>query len=73
MAPWGARLCCLLLLTAAARAGDTPGWTPDAFPDPKKDLAACGRDGVPSNLCDPDLVLSKPAKDRIEGIIKEIW
>lgn len=64
-----ALLFCVLCLGGAWGAS----WSPDSFPNPKKDLTQCGRDGKPSNICDPDEVLSAPSKDRTEGIIKEIW
>ena len=61
----------LLLLSVAAHAASP--YSPAAFPNPKVDLQACGRDGVPSNICDPDLLLSPHSKDYIEGVIKAIW
>jgi hypothetical protein len=61
----------VLLLSAAAHASSP--FSPDAFPNPKVDLQACGRDGVASNICDPDLLLSARSKDYVEGLIKSIW
>ena len=61
----------LLLLSAAAQAASP--YTPEAFPNPKIDVQACGRDGAKSNICDPDLLLSSRSKDYTEGVIKAIW
>lgn len=66
------RAATLLLLVHAAAAAATQ-WTPGAFPDPKVDVKRCGRGGVASNICDPDLVLGNAAKDYIEGVLKAIW
>lgn len=48
----------LSFLPALALAGP---WKPAEFPNPKRDLDLCGRGGVASNICDPDLVLSDQA------------
>ena len=63
----------LLLLAALPAALLAAPYTPAAFPDPKRDVQACGRDGVASNVCDPDLLLSPKAKDYIDGVTKAIW
>jgi len=42
------------------------------YPNPKRDVNLCGRQGRKSNICDPDRILSERAANRIEGIIKEI-
>lgn len=47
-------------------------WSPQDFPDPKRDVNLCGR-GKPSSVCDADGILSKPSGDRIDGIIAEIY
>lgn len=69
------RRCC----TAAAAARRSllprlplPLLQPAAFPNPKSDFQACGRE-VPGNICDPDLVLSTKSKDYVAGVLKAIW
>lgn len=57
------------LLLVGAHAG--PDWTPSTFPNPKQNITLCGR-GVPSNICDPDGVVTREEADRIEGVIKDI-
>jgi hypothetical protein len=47
-------------------------WSPDIFPNPKRDTHLCGRSGKKSSICDPDSVLSVKAANRIEGIIQDI-
>lgn len=43
---------------------------PESVPNPMKDPIACGREGVTrSQICDPDGLLLKEEKDRIEGHI----
>lgn len=47
-------LCLLLALAAIAHAkSSSPRWSPEAFPNPQRDVGACGRHGVKSNICDP--------------------
>lgn len=62
-------LGCVLALSLGTLA--LGSWTPASFPNPKKDVAACGR-GVPSNICDPDGLLTKAEADRVEGVVKDI-
>ena len=62
-------LGCVLALSLGTLA--LGSWTPASFPNPKKDVAACGR-GVPSNICDPDALLTKAEADRVEGVVKDI-
>ena len=62
----------LLLAPAAPVLAQAPEWSPEGFPNPKVDLQRCGRD-VPSNICDPDLLLSTRSKNVAEGMIKAIW
>ena len=47
-------------------------WSPDIFPNPKRDTHLCGRSGKKSSICDPDSVLSVKAANRIDGIIQDI-
>ena len=47
-------------------------WTPDLFPNPKRDTFLCGRAGRVSSICDVDAVLSDPIKNRLEGLIDDI-
>lgn len=67
-----AALAGALVLCLALRVGAGPPWTPSTFPNPKLDIDKCGR-GVPSNICDPDQVISTAAANRVEGILKEIY
>lgn len=72
----------LLLLTALLLMGTTRRvsgasqknkmWSPDVFPNPKRDTYLCGRGGRKSSMCDPDGVLSEKAANRLEGIIRDI-
>lgn len=68
-----------LLLTIPMTNGKTsskaPGgkeWTPDLFPNPKRDTFLCGRAGRVSSICDVDGVLSDTIKNRLEGLIDDI-
>ncbi len=70
-----ARAQLLLLLAVLSLANCTPAWQPDSFPDPGKDLKACGRQDIRtgvSRVCDPDEVLSAKSRDTLEGIIQDI-
>jgi uncharacterized membrane protein YgcG len=64
----------LLVISSAAAAADPAqaGWDTDTYPNPKRDLTLCGRRGRPSNLCDPDGLLSIAAAARVEGVILDI-
>lgn len=48
----------VLLSSPCCHAGASPAWSPEAFPDPWKNMDKCGR-GVRSAICDPDHVLSQ--------------
>lgn len=63
----------LCLLHGAQHAdADPPRWTPDAFPNPMIDKSVCGREGIPSRICDPDNLLSRDSANVVEGIIQDI-
>jgi hypothetical protein len=46
-------------------------WTPQIFPDPQKDPAACGRD-VTGWVCSPDKLVKPESLSVIEGTIRAI-
>lgn len=47
-------------------------WTPEEFPNPQKDTKRCGRPGVPSSICDPELVLTTKELEMVDGLINQI-
>lgn len=55
-----------------AASSSTRAWTPATYPNPQKDLDACGRRGVPSRVCDPDGVLTLEGANMVEGAIQKI-
>ncbi|GBF97799.1 lactase-phlorizin hydrolase [Raphidocelis subcapitata] len=67
-------LCLWLAAAAAARASslERAPWTPAAYPNPQRDVGACGRRGVSSFLCDPDGVMSYDAANLAEGLIAQV-
>ena len=67
-----ALICALLLALVAPWAAAKP-WSPQDYPNPKKDVQACGRQGVQSAICDPNSVLTLEDANRVEGVIKEIY
>ena len=62
-------LALLVLCSVAAAAAP---WTPQAYPNPTKDLQSCGRNGKASWICDPDHVLTEYSADVVEGTIQDI-
>ncbi|KAF8071290.1 hypothetical protein HT031_001373 [Scenedesmus sp. PABB004] len=52
--------------------GGLKRWTPATFPDPQRDVDACGRGGVRSNICDPEMILDARAQNMVDGLINEI-
>lgn len=62
----------LVLLGVSESNAYARSWNPQMYPNPKRDVNLCGRQGRKSNICDPDRILSERAANRIEGIIKEI-
>lgn len=65
----------LVPVTKARTSSKAPGgkeWTPDLFPNPKRDTYLCGRAGRVSSICDVDGVLSDMVKNRLEGLIDDI-
>lgn len=65
-------MSCLALLAMLVVACAAVPWTPQAFPNPTKDVRLCGRNGKPSWICDPDHVLTEYSADVVEGTINEI-
>lgn len=61
-----------ILLWSSSRLIEGRIWSPDIFPNPKRDTYLCGRNGRKSSICDPDSVLSTRAADRVEGIIQDV-
>ena len=48
-------------------------WDAENYPNPKRDVNLCGREGKQSNICDPDSILTYAGANRIEGIIEDVW
>lgn len=66
----------LLLLPVSLAVDKAPKrkrWTPTEFPNPQKDLKACGRPGgIASSICDPERILSTEEQNMVDGLINEI-
>ena len=60
-------LLALLTVTSAARR-----WSLLEYPNPNVDLDWCGRRGVRSSICDPDLVLSYESANVVEDALNAI-
>ena len=69
---WSRTCRSLALLALCSLASAASPWTPQAYPNPTKDLQSCGRHGKPSWICDPDHILSEYSADVVEGTIKDI-
>jgi hypothetical protein len=62
-----------LTLVKCSFFGKRRGWGVADFPNPMTDPLHCGRKEVPrSQVCDPDVVLTKAIQDEIEGHINFI-
>lgn len=47
-------------------------WKASEFPNPNRDVESCGRGGVKSWICDPDIVLKKEEADILEEKLRNI-
>lgn len=47
-------------------------WSKEEFPNPTRDLEACGRRGKVSWVCDPDKILSYETANRIEELLYSV-
>ena len=68
-----AALLALSVLAVLGTAAQARSWSPEDYPNPGKDPAACGRPDVAtgrSRICDADGVLSAKSCDVVEGIIQ---
>lgn len=61
-----------VFLALCSQGSSAQRWSQEEFPNPTKDLEACGRRGKVSWVCDPDNVLSYETSNKVEELLYSI-
>ena len=63
------RVLSFLVLVILCKVKEDEGWQKEQFPNPTRNIIACGRGGLVSWICDPDKILSYETANFVDAVL----